>query len=199
MWCAGQAGIDASPAPATSVDRLVTDLAQVFGTRHAQLRVVTPDRGWLTAASPDPAAGPVHGQTRCAQVADTRRMLVVADPTSFFAGAPVRSREGAVIGVLCVWDDRPHSPAAAELQALSRFAEHAAALLELRRSEQAHQHDHVVLATTGSVLEMIVNGAELDTVLDTIARSIEEVSPTGLCSIMLLDGDVLYDAAALAA
>ncbi|MEO7745906.1 MAG: EAL domain-containing protein [Actinomycetota bacterium] len=203
--------LDSAPEP--EFDRLVQDLAAAFGSEHAELSIVTEERTWLKAAVRGAGASRVRGETLCAHVADTGTVLVVPDtaldaayadhPSStgplamrFFAGAPVHTPEGEVLGVLCAWDPAPRSPDAAQLQTLDRLAELATALLELRRCRLELEHDRVVLATTGAVLEMIAGGADLHDVLDTIARSVEEVTPTALCSIMLLDGDVLREGAA---
>ena len=203
--------LDSPPEPA--FDHLVQDLAAAFDVGDAELSIVTEERTWLKAAVRGAGASRVRGQTLCAHVADTRAVLVLPDtaldgafadhPAStgppairFFAGAPILSREGDVVGVLCAWDTQPRTPDAGQLQTLDRLAQLAAALLELRRCRLELQHDRVVLATTGSVLEMIAGGADLHDVLGTIARSVEEVSSTGLCSIMLLDGDVLREGAA---
>ena len=203
--------LDSQPEP--QFDRLVQDLAVAFGSQHAELSIVTKERTWLKAAVAGAGASRVRGETLCAHVADTRSVLVLPDtalddeyanhPAStgplavrFFAGAPVYSHEGEVVGVLCAWDPSPLTPDAGQLQTLGRLAELATALLELRRCRLQLEHDRVVLATTGTVLEMIAGGADLHDVLGTIARSVEEVSPTGLCSIMLLDGAVLREGAA---
>ncbi len=194
-------------------DRLVDELALAFGSQHAELSIVTTERTWLKAAVHGAGANRPRDQTLCAHVADTRRMLVVPDTAldeeladhpaatgplamRFFAGAPVFAREGQVVAVLCAWDPSPLAPDDGQLRTLDRLAQLAAALLELRRCRLELEQDRVVLATTGSVLEMIAGGADLHDVLGTIARSIEEVSPTGLCSIMLLDGAVLREGAA---
>ena len=203
--------LDSAPEP--QFDRLVEDLALAFGAEHAELSIVTTERTWLKAAVTGAGASRVRGQTLCAHVTDTRSVLVVPDTAldddfadhpattgplamRFFAGAPVLSREGEVVGVLCAWDPSPLTPDDGQLRTLDRLAQLAAALLELRRCRLELEHDRVVLATTAAVLEMIAGGADLHDVLRTIALSIEEVSPAGLCSISLLDGAVLREGAA---
>jgi diguanylate cyclase (GGDEF)-like protein/PAS domain S-box-containing protein len=49
-----------------------------------------------------------------------------------------------------------------------------------------------------NILELLANGAPLDTILDDIVRSVEQANPAMLCSIMLLDsqGKHLYTGAA---
>lgn len=76
----------------------------------------------------------VPDATRDARFADNR--LVVGDPgIRFYAGAPVRSREGVNVGTVCVIDRQPRL-ALLEHQrlALEAIARQASALLELRRT-----------------------------------------------------------------
>jgi GAF domain-containing protein len=76
----------------------------------------------------------VPDATRDARFADNR--LVLGDPgIRFYAGAPVRSREGLNIGSVCVIDRQPRL-ALLEHQrlALEAIARQASALLELRRT-----------------------------------------------------------------
>lgn len=203
--------LDSAPDP--ELDALVRDLAAELGVHSAELSIVTPERVWLKAAVHERGTSRRPQDTFCAEVATGRSPVVVPDTSldpryadhpattgplgiRFYAAAPVRSREGGDLGVLCAWHPEPLHPAPGQLRALEQAARLATALLELQRSRVEQQHDQVVVATTGAVLEMISGGADLHDVLDTIARSVEEVTPDGLCSIMLLDGDVLREGAA---
>lgn len=201
---------DRPPAPDPAFDRLVADLADVFGAERADLRVLGADEVWLVAAvNDDGVVWPWQDQL-CAVVAQRREPLVLPDLAAdavfaahpaarrvgFYVGTPLTSRDGAVIGVLCAWDADPRQADAEQLRTMDRLAAHAMSLLELSRVERAHQHDLAVLSTTGEVLEMIVGGAELADVLQTISLSVQAVSTPGLCSIMLLDGDALVEGSA---
>lgn len=68
----------------------------------------------------------------------TRANPLVADGPRirFYAGAPLRTREGDVLGSLCVIDDRPRAGGLTEAQAksLRALARQVISLLELRRS-----------------------------------------------------------------
>ena len=60
--------------------------------------------------------------------------LVISEPfVRFYAGVPLRSREGHALGTLCVLDQRPRQLQPEQLEALKALARLAAILLELRR------------------------------------------------------------------
>ncbi|MBX6341390.1 MAG: GAF domain-containing protein, partial [Thermomicrobiaceae bacterium] len=56
-----------------------------------------------------------------------------------------------------------------------------------RRPEE--ERTKALLASERHVLELIARGASLPTVLETLVRTIERLSPGAICSILLLDGD----------
>lgn len=185
---------------------LAADVARLFAAEQGDLSLVTPD-GLASAASLG-SRSPCPPAERLRRLVVERAGVVVVDvdvpaPSGvlpgagprFFAGAPLVGGDGAVLGVLSATDTRPLRADPELLRVLERIAAHAVWLLELRRRTDELHHDRVVLATTGAVLEMIVADASLDEVLDTIARSVEAVLPSGRCSILVREGDRLRDGA----
>jgi len=116
VWYADQPGIDLSWIPHRP------DLCEIF--IHDGIRVLYD----------------VH---RC--VAARRHPLVIGPPgVRFYAGAPLRLRNGAHIGTLCVFDTRPRRPSPQQLEALDDIAALIAGPLELRRVARetlAHKED----------------------------------------------------------
>jgi len=141
-----------APALRVSLDRLAQRAADVFDTPLAMVTVVDAQTlSWRGAAGLDRAApdGPHNGSrdwprewprdgTPCAQVVADGRLLVVPDSARdprfadrplapgaalrFYAGAPLRTRTGQVIGTLCVLDHRPRTLDSAEQDLLQALA-----------------------------------------------------------------------------
>jgi PAS domain S-box-containing protein len=62
-------------------------------------------------------------------------------------------------------------------------------ITELKRNE-------LLITSQNRVLELLASGAPLSAILETICRSVEELAPGVLCSILLLEGDRLRHGAA---
>jgi len=190
---------------------LVALVAERFGCRHAELSLVTIGRGSLEVAVSHRGVGLAPPERMSRQVAADQRALVVPDTAvsvrfaddpavsegaRFYAGVPLIAADGTSVGVLCAWDRQPHTSGAADVVALERFGRQAMSLLELRRLRQQLSGSDALLSATAMVLELIVAGAELDVVLDTLALAMEASTPDTRGSILLLDGVVLHHGAA---
>ena len=139
-------------APEAIFDDLVLLASFVTGSPIATFTLVDAQRQWFKAqiglglveterdeafcahAILDDEVMVVPDATRDPRFADNR--LVVREPgVRFYAGAPVRSREGFNIGTLCVIDRQPRRALLDhQRQALEAIARQASALLELRRT-----------------------------------------------------------------
>lgn len=69
-------------------------------------------------------------------------------------------------------------------------------ILGISRDITERKRTELLIASQNKVLEMITRGAPLPAVLETLCRSIEELVPGVLCSILLLEGDKLRHGAA---
>lgn len=68
--------------------------------------------------------------------------LVHGDPwIRFYAGAPIRVREGHLVGTVCVLDQRPRSLSAEQKRILEILADRMADFLEMRRSKLEAKED----------------------------------------------------------
>jgi two-component sensor histidine kinase len=106
VWFAAQQDIDLSDVPRRP------DLCEIF--QHDGMRVLHNVRR--------------HSAAKC-------HPLVSGPPwVRFYAGVPLRLRDGASIGRLCVFDTRPRRPSQQQLNALSDIAELIVGHLELRRA-----------------------------------------------------------------
>ncbi len=209
--------------PSAVFDDLVALVAQRFGTRHAGVYLVVPEGGLIEVADlldvdvPEnqrPAARRVVPEVErlCAGVVDSRSILVrspralegavledtdsiAVDEARFYVGLPLTAADGTAVGVLCAWDSRQHDPTPDDIQALEQFGRHAMTMIDLHRVAFELDGEREVLTATGYLLEMIVEGAELPVVLNSLALAAEAAIPGTTCSIHLLEGSVLRDGA----
>lgn len=140
--------------PAGAFDDLVALAARVCGAPMAALVFIEPRRQWFKSSTGlDIHEGALNGSLNAAAVQDNSNLFVVndiaadgrfaADPVvqahpkaSFYAGATLTNREGAVVGVLCVYGDapRPQGLEADESESLLALAGAAVRELEGRRA-----------------------------------------------------------------
>jgi diguanylate cyclase (GGDEF)-like protein len=199
--------------PEVVFDDLVALVARRLGSAHAQLSLVTPDRVWVKAGIGNQGTSRAPQDTFCAVVAADRQTTVVPDAQKsarfarhprvirpggirFYAGVPLIAPDGVVLGALCAWDVEPHSLTREDIATLEQLGRHAMALLELRRSNLQLESRDAVLEAHTKVLELIVGGAALPLILDTLVRAIEDATPSTRSSFLLLDGTVLHHGAA---
>jgi predicted PurR-regulated permease PerM/GAF domain-containing protein len=135
--------------------------ANAFDVKWAQVswvdaeRVHTPGGLLVAAGGQDEEGGQAQGagmpraQSICSWVVHAGQALVVPDVARdprfagnaalralglrFYAGVPLRSRQGAVLGSYCIMDDAPREVTAADLELLSTMAEQLMQTLEGRR------------------------------------------------------------------
>lgn len=142
--------VDEGP-PEAELQALVTEVAQAFGVPVALLSLVLGDRQWFKAhVGLPPSLARARGTPRdwafCHHVVQGRESLVVPDATRHpvfrdnplvregivgsYAGAPLLTSTGEVLGSLCVIDTRPLVLGAQDLAALRELARRVAADLE---------------------------------------------------------------------
>lgn len=141
--------LDTPPEPA--FDGLTRLAARIAEVPIALMSLVDADRQWFKSRygldAPETArelsfCGHVVADDAPLVVADTHcderfadNPLVTGEPgVRFYAGFPLRSAEGHVLGTLCAIDRRPRDLDPGQLEALELLAAQATAQLELRRS-----------------------------------------------------------------
>ncbi|HZY19974.1 MAG TPA: sensor domain-containing phosphodiesterase [Ramlibacter sp.] len=133
------------------LDGIVQIAAQLCGTSMAALSFVDAERQWYKARVGIPVAQvprehgfcgqAIVGQTRMLEIPDTSRVDGFdrqlhgpgALPVRFYAGVPLRTREGSAIGTLCVMDTVPRQLAEWQCAALEKLARTICSHLSLRR------------------------------------------------------------------
>ncbi|XYJ08850.1 putative bifunctional diguanylate cyclase/phosphodiesterase [Telluria sp. B2] len=128
-------------------DDLVRLAATLFGTSMAALCFLDGSREWRKSRIGLDLAELAHQDSLCAQLLANGRELVVPDLQAlppdaaaprregwrFYAGMPLVTPDGFVLGVLAVMDGEPRTPAPAQLEGLRTLAGAVMARLELRR------------------------------------------------------------------
>ncbi len=143
--------------PEAAFDRLTRLASRLFRVPAAQISLVDQDRQWLKSSF-GPLSGPSSAQrprevSACAHAILQEQVLVVPDATldarfadnalvtaegglRFYAGAPLKTREGFNVGTLCLLDTQPRSLSAAEAATLADLASVVVDELELRLAAQ---------------------------------------------------------------
>jgi diguanylate cyclase len=137
--------------PDDDYDRLVQLAALLCGTPMATLSFVDGQRHWFKSRVGVQAAEAPRAGSLCAHaILDSNRLLEVADtaqlpwfdaqlygpgtpPVRYYAGVPLKTREGSAIGTLCVMDHVPRRLSEGQRDALAKLAKAVATQLNLRR------------------------------------------------------------------
>lgn len=132
-------------------DRLVQLATVLCGTPMATLTFVDAGRQWFKSRVGIEITETPRGQALCAHtILDSDRLLEIEDVAQvpwfdpqmycaggpsvrFYAGAPLKTRDGSAIGTLCVMDEVPRILSEAQRDALDKLAKAVAAQLNLRR------------------------------------------------------------------
>jgi PAS domain S-box-containing protein len=136
-------------APESTFDRITDWISRVLGVPIALVSLVDADRQWFKSRVGLEATQTPRSLSFCGHVVADGATLVVEDATSderfadnplvldaphvrFYAGAPLRTREGLVLGTLCAIDTKSRSLSAADLELLEILADQVTAHLEAR-------------------------------------------------------------------
>ena len=218
--------LDTSPEEA--FDRITRVAAHLFDTPVALVSLVDSDRQWFKSHHGLDASETPREIAFCAHAILQDELFVVPDATlddrfknnplvtsgpeiKFYAGAPLKTKDGLGLGTLCIIDTKPHSPTDHELEQLRDLADLAMDALSLRRAgrhviEEAHQtaklgslqnsfidginHElRTPLTSLAGALGLLRNGVVAD--LDEETQSIFEVAERNTHTLMKLIADLL--------
>ncbi len=160
------------PSVRVALDRAAQQAADVFAMPLAMVSLVDERHRICQGVAGLDEAGPAFERivpredTLCAEVVAQAATLVVDDTARdprcaglcsvqragirFYAGAPLRDREGRAIGALCVLDHVPRRLAAAERSLLERLADEASTLLARHETAPPAARPDASLAPTES-------------------------------------------------
>lgn len=86
---------------------------------------------YLVTSGTEPMSQPAE-LARCRRAMDTHGLVVISNPGDFYASAPVDIPDGATVGRLCVFDERPRELTPVQEQALLTLADCVGNILRLR-------------------------------------------------------------------
>ncbi len=181
--------LDTPPEPA--FDELTHLATQALDVPVALVSLSDGARQWFKARHGTALTECPRHETACAFVVAGDETLVIPDAAAdprfaglplvtgpmglrFYAGAPLRSADGFVLGTFCVLDKGPRelsAPQVAMLEALARQASH---LLELRRQAGLAEHDAQLRAIFEEAQEAIVIAGE-DGVIHRVNPAAERI------------------------
>ncbi len=172
--------------------RLVDQVADVLQAPAAVISLVAGDRQRFVASRglPEPVS-----DSFCRDIVETGDALVVEDArreelgVASYAGIPLVSSDGHVLGAICAIDTEPRAWTERELKLLRVLAESAVRELELRRASDEAIRARATAESQSLVLERITGGDRLPDVLELLVRTIEARSEGMLGSILLLDAE----------
>lgn len=168
--------------PEATFDALAELAAQLLDAPIALVSLVDRERQWFKAKLGLDAGQIARDVSFCGHVVARREALLVPDAREdprfadnplvvgpphvrLYAGAPLETVEGHVLGTLCVFDRNPRALTRQQLRSLKLLAGQAAALLQLRRTEQNLARERARLqANQGrlhAVFESMVEGVVL--------------------------------------
>jgi PAS domain S-box-containing protein len=169
-------------AAEASFDGLTRLAAHVIGTPIALVSIVTAERQWFKSKRGIDASETSRDVSFCAHVVASRQPLIVPDALQdarfvdnplvtgppyirFYAGFPLVTREGLVVGSLCVIDRvaRELMPEATDLLAL--LAEQASAQLQLRRTLNEERQTQAKLRHSEERFRVVVANAPFGVVV----------------------------------
>jgi PAS domain S-box-containing protein len=136
-----------------SFDALTRLAAHVTAAPMALVSIITRERQWFKSKLGVEGSETSRNDSFCGHVVASGKPLVVPDTkldarfadnpyvvgepkVRFYAGLPLASEEGLVVGTLCVFDRSPREPSLEALQLLELVAAQAAAQLQLRRKDR---------------------------------------------------------------
>ncbi|UVC12444.1 sensor domain-containing diguanylate cyclase (plasmid) [Rhizobium sp. TH2] len=134
-----------------SFDRIVRLIKEVFSVDIGIVSVIDAHRQWYQACVGLPNAEVPREETFCQLIVESEEPLIVQDATKdarfannpmvtgeahirFYAGVPLKTREGFILGTVCAIDRRPKSFGARDLTILQELAGLAMDRIELLQS-----------------------------------------------------------------
>ena len=214
----------AAAAPDAGLLRLTTLATRLLGVRFGFVSLVGADHEVLAAAVPGPGIPPALpvASSVCLHLVTSQTSMLVSDLGEHpvlsdlvevrelglrsYAGTPITSPDGHVLGGFCVGDDNPRSWTPSEAALLADLAAAAATELqlrvavdELRRVETAERRRAEEQAALHRVSSAVARGEPPTTVLQRVADELAAVLDVQVALVLRFGADGRADVAARAA
>lgn len=155
-------------------DRITDLAARLFDVPIAAIHLIDDRRQWVKAAHGQSFDELPREQTLCQHPLEQDDVVVIPDTTTdarsrglwyvsgkpqirFYAGAPLRTVEGVVVGILCLMDIHPRAPLdEAQTALLRQLADMIVETMEMRAAHR-QAHNAVVSAVEEDVLTGLLN------------------------------------------
>ena len=174
-------------AAETQFDALTKLAAMVMGVPIALISLVDTDRNWFKSRFGLEATEAARDTSFCGHAVALDAPLIVVDAfrdarfsdnpfvkgepnVRFYAGIPLRSHDGYVLGTLCAVDHQPHEPSASQIEALELLAGQAMALFELRRVGRQLREERSAMAAQQR--ELADRERQLQTLFDGMVEGV---------------------------
>ncbi|WP_407570323.1 EAL domain-containing protein [Deinococcus altitudinis] len=186
-----QANILDTPSE-NSFDSLVRIAAAHYRAPVALITFVAEDRQWVKA-SVGVAPESVSEHPFCVHTVQSPEVLIVPDASQdprfaghplvtgeaharFYAGAPIASSSGHLIGSICVLDTEVRDSGGLDVQVLRDLAANVTALLEQRATALWHTYEAHILSNIGDAVMVFDNRVSLE-YANEAARTLYDVMP----------------------
>ncbi|MDP2275187.1 MAG: ATP-binding protein [Archangium sp.] len=174
-----------------SFDNITQIAAAVLGTPIALVSLVDETRQWFKSHHGLRARETSREVSFCGHVVAAGDLMVVCDAhldarfadnplvtedpqVRFYAGAPLRTNDGLVLGTLCAIDHLPRKPTPQQLETLQLLAEQATTMLESRRVfRRVLERDATMLALYEGMQEGVVLQLPTGAIVEANARARE--------------------------
>ncbi|MFQ3237441.1 MAG: diguanylate cyclase (GGDEF)-like protein, partial [Paraglaciecola sp.] len=195
-------------------DRITRLAARIFNCAHATITLVDKDRQWFKSTVQLDLSETTRDISFCTQTILANKTLIVTDTWQdqdfvdnplvtgkpyirFYAGVPLKIDEAYNVGTLCLLDNHPRTFSEADIATLEDLAKVVESELQnqdvqnitsaLLESQQQVLKSEKFSRVQNTILELIVNSADISPILNTIAKSVELECEDIQCSILLLD------------
>jgi PAS domain S-box-containing protein len=163
-------------------DSITRAIAKLFDVKHAAISVLDKDRFWVKSSFGFPLKQVSRCESLCELTIQQREIFFVPDAKKdprfqdnslvqgdpglrFYAGYPLFTSDGFVVGTIAVFDSDFKTPSSAQLDILKTFAQTVVAILELRETNNtlksiSKQYEDVQTMVQAGAWELVVATGE---------------------------------------
>ena len=190
-----------------ALEALLKLASQLSGVRSAAVNIIASRmQHTIAAVNPHYPAQLERRDSLCTVVVDDGRMMEVPDAAvdprfcnnpvvtaagglRYYAGFPLVSGQGAILGALCLTDSVPHQLTAQQKAHVADLASIAGSLLEAHRAELRRRRIAAILQVQSQVLQQAALGQPLEQVAENLLLGAAEYMPGVRSSLMTVAED----------